>query len=159
MVGSAGTYQPAAAARRSQARRRARPAYDAGVHLRPRLGPANSPSAARKVKAMRRRVLTVPPPSLGGESHADCNKHAASTARWDRDSAAHRSFRTSFRRPAGHGHFPRHLSLSRRYASARHVPGRPPIADDLRTTPHDARCDSQDAVWTAAGLRGATAGL
>ena len=47
MVGSAGTCQPAAAARRSQARearRRARPAYDAcGVHLRPRLGPANSP--------------------------------------------------------------------------------------------------------------------
>ena len=40
MVGSAGTCQPAAAARRSQARRRARPAYDAGVHLRPRLGPA-----------------------------------------------------------------------------------------------------------------------
>ena len=32
MVGSAGTCQPAAAARRSQARRRARPAYDAGVH-------------------------------------------------------------------------------------------------------------------------------
>ena len=28
---SAGTCQPAAAARRSQARRRARPAYDAGV--------------------------------------------------------------------------------------------------------------------------------
>ena len=47
MVGSAGTCQPAAAARRSQARRRARPAYDARVHLRPRLGPANSPSAAR----------------------------------------------------------------------------------------------------------------
>ena len=43
MVGSAGTFQPAAAARRSQARRRARPVYDAGVHLRPRLGPANSP--------------------------------------------------------------------------------------------------------------------
>ena len=47
MVGSAGTCQSAAAARRSQARRRPRPAYDAGVHLRPRLGPANSPSAAR----------------------------------------------------------------------------------------------------------------
>ena len=46
MVGSVGTCQPAAAARRSQARRRARPAYDAGVHLRPRPGPANSPSAA-----------------------------------------------------------------------------------------------------------------
>eukprot|EP00964_Phaeocystis_antarctica_P071170 scaffold43380_cov66-Phaeocystis_antarctica.AAC.4 len=46
-VGSAGTCQPAAAARRSRARRRARPAYDAGVHLRPRLGPANRPSAAR----------------------------------------------------------------------------------------------------------------
>ena len=42
MVGSAGTCQHAAAARHSQARRRARPAYDAGVHLRPRLGPANS---------------------------------------------------------------------------------------------------------------------
>ena len=42
MVGSAGTCQPAAAARRSQAGRRTRPAYyDAGVHLRPRLGPAN----------------------------------------------------------------------------------------------------------------------
>ena len=41
------TCQPAAAVRRSKARRRARPAYDAGVHLRPRLGPANSPSAAR----------------------------------------------------------------------------------------------------------------
>eukprot|EP00964_Phaeocystis_antarctica_P034687 scaffold19762_cov65-Phaeocystis_antarctica.AAC.7 len=37
-VGSAGTRQPAAAARRSQARGRARPAHDAGVHLRPRLG-------------------------------------------------------------------------------------------------------------------------
>ena len=36
MVGSAGTCQPAAAARRSQARRRARSAYDAGMHLRPR---------------------------------------------------------------------------------------------------------------------------
>ena len=51
MVGSAGTCQPAATARRSQAHRCARPAYsclyDAGVHLRPRLGPANSPSAAR----------------------------------------------------------------------------------------------------------------
>ena len=47
MVGSAGTCQPAAAARRSQARRRARPAYDAGVHLRPRLGPANSPPRPR----------------------------------------------------------------------------------------------------------------
>eukprot|EP00964_Phaeocystis_antarctica_P014203 scaffold7820_cov51-Phaeocystis_antarctica.AAC.2 len=46
-VGSAGTCQPAAAARRSQARRRARPAYDAGVHLRPGPGPANRPSAAR----------------------------------------------------------------------------------------------------------------
>ena len=31
MVGAAGTCQPAAVARRSQARRRARPAYDAGV--------------------------------------------------------------------------------------------------------------------------------
>ena len=33
MVGSARTCQPAAAARRSQARRRARPAYDAGVQM------------------------------------------------------------------------------------------------------------------------------
>ena len=40
-VGPAGTRQPAAAARRSQARGRARSAHDAGVHLRPRLGPAN----------------------------------------------------------------------------------------------------------------------
>ena len=35
MVGSAGTCQPAAATRRSQARRRARPAYDAGVFPAP----------------------------------------------------------------------------------------------------------------------------
>eukprot|EP00964_Phaeocystis_antarctica_P081577 scaffold51036_cov65-Phaeocystis_antarctica.AAC.7 len=38
-VGSAGTRQPAAAARRSQTRGRARPAHDAGVHLRPHLAP------------------------------------------------------------------------------------------------------------------------
>ena len=41
MVGSAGTRQPAES--RSQACHRACPAHDAGVvHLRPRLGPANS---------------------------------------------------------------------------------------------------------------------
>jgi hypothetical protein len=44
MVGSAGTRQPAES--RSQACRGAcpalSPAHDAGVHLRPRLGPANS---------------------------------------------------------------------------------------------------------------------
>ena len=34
MVGLAGTCQPAAAARRSQAGRRARPAYDAGKQVR-----------------------------------------------------------------------------------------------------------------------------
>ena len=45
MVGSAGTRQPAES--RSQACRRACPAHDAGVHLRPRLGPANSLSAVR----------------------------------------------------------------------------------------------------------------
>ena len=43
MVGSARTCQPAAAARRSQARRRARPAYDAGVHLRPWFGTRQQP--------------------------------------------------------------------------------------------------------------------
>ena len=63
MVGSAGTCQPAAAARRSQARRRARPAYDAGVRLpaclRPRLGPANSPSAVR-VRGRRNRAVLPP---------------------------------------------------------------------------------------------------
>jgi len=48
-VGSAGTRQPTAAARRSQAQacRRANPAHDSGVHLRPCLRPANSLSAVR----------------------------------------------------------------------------------------------------------------
>ena len=42
------TCQLAAAARRSQARRRARSAQDAGVHLRPRLrGRSAPPTAAR----------------------------------------------------------------------------------------------------------------
>ena len=50
MVGSAGTCQPAAATRRSQARRRARPAYDAGVHLRPR------PAGPRQQTAPRPRA-------------------------------------------------------------------------------------------------------
>ena len=49
MAGSAGTRQPAA--RRSHTDRPAAasecPAHDAGVHLRPRLGPANSLSAVR----------------------------------------------------------------------------------------------------------------
>jgi hypothetical protein len=45
MVGPAGTRQPVA--RRTQACRRACPAHDAGVHLRPRLRPANSLSAVR----------------------------------------------------------------------------------------------------------------
>ena len=45
MVGSAGTRQPAES--RSQACRRACPAHDAGVHLRPRLGPTNSLSLGR----------------------------------------------------------------------------------------------------------------
>ena len=45
MVGSAGTRQPAES--RSKACRRACPAHDAGVHLRPRLDPANSLSAVR----------------------------------------------------------------------------------------------------------------
>ena len=50
MVGPAGTRQPAESSEsRSQvtACRRACPAHDAGVHLRPRLGPANSLSAVR----------------------------------------------------------------------------------------------------------------
>jgi hypothetical protein len=49
MVGSAGPRPPASppAACRSQACRRTCPAHDAGVHLRPRLGPANSLSAVR----------------------------------------------------------------------------------------------------------------
>ena len=50
MVGSAGTCQPAAVARRSQARRRAPPAYDAGVHLRPRLGPARTHGVQENVR-------------------------------------------------------------------------------------------------------------
>ena len=66
MVGSAGTCQPAAAARRSQARRRARPAYDAGVYLRPRLGPANSPSAARECEVFSGHFLHG-----GGSSRGD----------------------------------------------------------------------------------------
>ena len=45
IVGSAGTRQPAES--RSQACRRACPAHDAGVHLRPRRRPANSLSAVR----------------------------------------------------------------------------------------------------------------
>ena len=68
MVGSIGTCQPAAAARRSQARRRARPAYDAGVHLRPRHGPANSPSAARVRgrRAMAENRAVLPPDVKSG---------------------------------------------------------------------------------------------
>ena len=48
MVGSTGTCQPAAAPRRSQARRRARPAYDAGVHLRPRRVKTNGLTACTR---------------------------------------------------------------------------------------------------------------
>ena len=60
------TCQLAAAARRSQARRRARSAQDAGVHLRPRLRPANGCSAAR-VRGRRAVVegLGVQPPHSG----------------------------------------------------------------------------------------------
>jgi hypothetical protein len=64
MVGSVGTRQPAA--RRSKACRRACPAHDAGVHLRPRLGPANSLSA---VRARGRRAVVkddgIRPPNDG----------------------------------------------------------------------------------------------
>ena len=67
MVGSAGTCQPAAAARRSQARRRARPAYDAGVHLRPRLGvrmwdePARLQTPPDSILVFPRIFLATPP--------------------------------------------------------------------------------------------------
>ena len=63
MVGSAGTHQPES---RSQACRRACPAHDAGVHLRPRLGPANSRSAVR-VRGRRAVVkdVGVRPPNDG----------------------------------------------------------------------------------------------
>ena len=69
MVGSAGTRQPAA--RRSQACRRACPAHDAGVHLRPRLHPANSLSAVR-VRGWRTVVKDagVRPPN-DGQAAAD----------------------------------------------------------------------------------------
>jgi hypothetical protein len=64
MVGSAGTRQPAA--RCSEACRRACPAHDAGVHLRPRLGPTNSLSAVR-VRGRRAVVkgVSVRPPNVG----------------------------------------------------------------------------------------------
>jgi hypothetical protein len=72
MVGSGGTRQPTA--RRSQARRRACPAHDAGVHLRPRLAgwrPANSLSAVR-VRGRRAVVkdVGVRPPN-DGQAAAD----------------------------------------------------------------------------------------
>ena len=51
MVGSAGTCQPAAAARRSQTRRRARPAYDAGVHLSMPEATAGSATAPARPRA------------------------------------------------------------------------------------------------------------
>ena len=86
MVGSAGTCQPAAAARRSQARRRARPAYDAGVHLRPRLGPANSLSAAR---VRGRRAMTenraVLPPDDGQAAADDARPRKLGRAGRDRE--------------------------------------------------------------------------
>ena len=76
MVGSAGTRQPAA--RRSQACRRACPAHDAGVHLRPRLGPANSLSAVR-VRGRRAVVkgVGVRPPSDGQAAADDAWTRAA----------------------------------------------------------------------------------
>ena len=69
MVGSAGTHQPAES--RSQACRRVCPAHDAGVHLRPRLGPANSLSAVR-VRGWRAVVkdVGVRPPN-DGQAAAD----------------------------------------------------------------------------------------
>ncbi len=69
MVGSAGTRQPAES--RSQACRRACPAHDAGVHLRPRLGPANSLSAVR-VRGRRAVVkdVGIRPPN-DGQAAAD----------------------------------------------------------------------------------------
>ena len=64
MVGSAGARQPAA--RRSQACRRACPVHDAGVHLWPCLGPANSLSAVR-VRGWRAVVkdVGIRPPNDG----------------------------------------------------------------------------------------------
>ena len=63
MVGSASRYP--------QACRRACPAHDAGVHLRPRLGPANSLSAVR-VRGRRAVVkdVGVRPPN-DGQAAAD----------------------------------------------------------------------------------------
>ena len=61
MVGSACQPAAPAAARRSQARRRARPAYDAGVHLAGH-GPARQPgvfmdNSARKGGTVHRRTF------------------------------------------------------------------------------------------------------
>ena len=69
MVGSAGTRQPAES--RSKACRRACPAHDAGVHLRPRLSPANSLSAVR-VRGWRAVVkdVGIRPPN-DGQAAAD----------------------------------------------------------------------------------------
>ena len=65
------TCQPAAAARRSQARRGAHPPQDAGVHLRPRLRPAHGRLPTR-VRGRRAVVedLGVRPPD-GGQAAAD----------------------------------------------------------------------------------------
>ena len=56
------------------------PAYDAGVHLRPRLGPANRPSAARVRgrRAMAENRAVLPPD--GGQAAADDTRHAPTTA-------------------------------------------------------------------------------
>ena len=80
-VGSAGTRQPAAAARRSQARGRARPAHDAGVHLRPRLGPANRYSAARATRGRRAMAedRAVPPPD-GGQAAVEFGRQQVFSA-------------------------------------------------------------------------------
>ena len=75
MVGSAGRCQPAAAARRSQGRRCARPAYDAAVHLRHRLArsaPPTAPPSAARVRgrwAMAENRAVLPPD--GGQVAAD----------------------------------------------------------------------------------------
>ena len=65
------TCQPAAAARRSQARRGAHPTQNAGVHPRPRLRPAHGRLPAR-VRGRRAVVedLGVRPPD-GGQAAAD----------------------------------------------------------------------------------------
>ena len=71
LAAASATCQPAAAARRSQARRGAHPPQDAGVHLRPRLRPAHGRLPTR-VRGRRAVVedLGVRPPD-GGQAAAD----------------------------------------------------------------------------------------